>query len=698
MITLGIGQNEVIEQILNGKDCLAIMPTGAGKSICYQIPAMILPGITLVISPLISLMKDQVNNLNEIGIPSAFINSSLTESEFQATMQNISYNLYKIIYVAPERLNSNSFLHFLNQLNISMITIDEAHCVSQWGHDFRPSYREIAGVIANLKKRPILSAFTATATEIVKHDIIDLLHLENPFALTTGFNRENLSFSVESPKGKKEFILNFLKNNKENSGIIYCSTRKQVDSLFEELSHAKYAVSKYHGGMNEKARTKSQDDFTYDKTSIMVATNAFGMGIDKSNIRYVIHFNMPKDLESYYQEAGRGGRDGGNAECILLFSRSDIITNKFLIEQSSESNHKVEYDKLNDMIDYCNTDKCLRKYILEYFGETPNFENCNNCSNCLSETETSNITLEAKKILSCIKRMHEKFGIGLVTEVLKGAKTAKIRNLHFDELSTYGIMKEYSKNTISDLIYFLITEGYLKTVGNQYPTLMLSKTADDVLFGKKEIFMKRKMEKEILPEKTSDYDETLFELLKSLRRDIASIHNLPPFVVFTDVSLKEMSTFYPITVDCMLKISGVGVNKLEKYGNIFMETIQKYVTENNIVIPEKVKKIPETTKKPTKENTILISLELYKQGKTIDEISKIRGFTRQTIENHLIKCYEMDLNSDIIKDIQTEYETAILKAIDEFGIQKLKILKENLPNQVSYLDIRYYIAKYQKNA
>lgn len=692
------GQSQIIEQILNGKDCLAIMPTGAGKSICYQIPAMILSGITLVISPLISLMKDQVNSLNEIGIPAAFINSSLTESEFQATMQNISYNLYKIIYVAPERLNSNSFIHFLNQLNISMITIDEAHCVSQWGHDFRPSYREISGVISNLKKRPILSAFTATATEIVKHDIIDLLHLENPFTLTTGFNRENLSFSVESPKNKKEFILNFLKNNKEDSGIIYCSTRKQVDSLFEELSHAKYAVSKYHGGMNEKARTKSQDDFTYDKTSIMIATNAFGMGIDKSNIRYVIHFNMPKDLESYYQEAGRGGRDGGNAECILLFSRSDIITNKFLIEQSSESNHKVEYDKLNDIIDYCNTDKCLRKYILEYFGETPTFENCNNCSNCLSETKTTNITLDAQKIFSCIKRMHEKFGVGLVAEVLKGSKTAKIRNLHFDELSTYGIMKEYSKNTISDLIYFLITEGYIKTIGNQYPTLALNKTADDILFGKKEIFMKRKMEKEISPEKNLDYDENLFEILKSLRRDIASIHNLPPFVVFTDVSLREMSTYYPISVDNMLKISGVGVNKLEKYGNIFIETIQKYVVENCIVIPERLEKISEPKAKPSKENTTMISLELYKQGKTIDEISKIRGFTRQTIENHLIKCYEMDLNSDIIKDIQTQYETAILKAIDEFGIQKLKILKENLPNQVSYLDIRYYIAKYQKNA
>lgn len=710
------GQDKIINHILNNEDCLGIMPTGAGKSVCYQVPAMILPGVTLVISPLISLMKDQVDALNEIGIPSAYINSTLSNSQYSQTVQNMLSNIYKIIYVAPERLDTDSFINILNQLNISMITIDEAHCVSQWGHDFRPSYREIANVILNLKKRPIISAFTATATQIVKEDIIKLLHLSNPFTLTTGFDRKNLHFAVETPENKKKFLIDFLDKNKKDSGIIYCSTRKTVDSLYENLLKMEYNVCKYHGGMTEKNRSKAQDDFTYDRATIMIATNAFGMGIDKSNIRFVVHYNMPKDLESYYQEAGRGGRDGADAKCILLFSRSDIVTNKFLIEQTSLENQKVEYDKLNDMIDYCNTDKCLRKYILEYFDEEPEFEHCDNCSNCLSDIETTDITIDAKKILSCIKRMNERFGSGLVTDVLKGSNSAKIKSFGFDKLSTYGIMSEYSKDTIKDLIYFLITEEYIINAGDKYPILTLSPTANEILFRDKKIFIKKKIEK-IIPKETSsnnkvnnlNYDEKLFDILRELRKEIAEINNIPPFIVFGDISLKEMSTYYPITVEKMLQINGVGTNKLEKYGKIFIETIQTYVTENNIEvssIPKDIEKpiaiTPPATKKTEKiikepkEDTKIISYNLFKEGKTIDEIASIREMTRQTIENHLIKCYEIGLEIDLSNDINVDFENIIFEAIENLGFEKLKPLKEALPDNVSYFDIHYFIAKYKK--
>lgn len=716
------GQDDIIHHILNGEDCLGIMPTGAGKSICYQIPAMLLSGITIVISPLISLMKDQVDSLNEIGIPATYINSTLTDSDYSQTVENILYGVYKIIYVAPERLNSDTFINLLNKLDISMVTIDEAHCVSQWGHDFRPSYREIANVILNLKKRPIVSAFTATATKVVKDDIINLLHLSNPFTLTTGFDRKNLNFSVEIPQNKKDFIIEFLNSNSKDSGVIYCLTRKTVDNLYDGLSNLGYNVSKYHGGMSENSRTKSQEDFTYDRTQIMIATNAFGMGIDKSNIRYVIHYNMPKDLESYYQEAGRAGRDGDNSKCVLLFSRSDIVTNKFLIEQtSSEYGHKIEYDKLNDIIDYCNTDKCLRKYILEYFGELPNFNNCNNCSNCLSEIETTDITIDTKKILSCIKRMNQRFGSGLVTDVLKGSKSAKIKSLGFDNLSTYGIMSEYTKDTIKDLIYFLITEGYIKSVGDKYPVLILDNSANDVLFSDKQVVIKRKIEK-ILPKSFADdrneelnYDNNLFEILRNIRKEIAESNGVPPFIIFTDVSLKEMSTYFPTNVESMLGITGVGVNKLEKYGNIFLKAIDKYVVENNIDISEKknlnAQKLstsississsnsnsyPKDSSVKIKEDTRITTYNLYKDGKSIDEICRIRGLKRQTIEHHLIKCYELGMDIDISKDINPQFEDIIYHAIDEIGFEKLRPLKDYLPDDVSYFDISYFVAKYKK--
>lgn len=633
------------------------------------------------------------------GIPATFINSSLSSFDYNQTIQNILYNIYKIIYVAPERLNSENFLNLLNNINISMITIDEAHCISQWGHDFRPSYREISNVISNLKTRPIVTAFTATATKAVKDDIINLLNLDNPFILTTGFDRANLSFSVETPTNKTKYVLDFIKKNTNDSGIIYCLTRKTVDILFNELSILGYSVSKYHGGMNEKERTKSQEDFIYDRTSIMIATNAFGMGIDKSNIRYVIHYNMPKDLESYYQEAGRAGRDGENSTCILLFSRADIVTNKFLIEQTANDfSSKMDYDKLNDIIDYCNTDRCLRKYILKYFGETPIFNNCNNCSNCLSETEITDITIDAKKILSCIKRMNERFGAGLVTDVLKGSNSAKIKSFGFNNLSTYGIMSDYSKDTIKDLIYFLITEGYIESVGDKYPILALSSSANEILFNNQIVTIKRKIEKNTsISDTMVDYDIKLFDILRNIRKEIAIENQIPPFIVFSDASLKQMSTYYPTTEENMLKITGVGVNKFEKYGNTFMLAINNYVLENNIevsdITPLKTKPMSKPKENSGTTDTITTSYNLFLEGKTISEIAQIRNLNIRTIEEHLLKCLELGKSINLSNYVNSNFEKDILAAIEKIGYDRLKPLKELLPDEVSYFDIKYYVIK-----
>ena len=717
------GQKEIISHIISGQDTLGIMPTGAGKSICYQIPAMLFDGVTIVISPLISLMKDQVDNLNQIGIPATFINSSLSSSQYFKIINNAYKGMYKIIYVAPERLDSERFLDLLNKINISMFAIDEAHCISRWGHDFRPSYMEIANVILNLKKRPVVTAFTATATIDVKNDIINLLHLSDPFVLTTGFDRKNLYFSVKSPENRKKFVIDYIQNHLDISGIVYCLTRKSVDMLYDTLEKLSISVSKYHGGMTDKERSLSQEDFVYDRTSVMIATNAFGMGIDKSNIRYVIHYNMPRDLESYYQEAGRAGRDGDFSDCILLFSRADIVTNKLLIEQgSSERTHSNEINKLNDMVDYCNTDKCLRKYILEYFGETPSFSECNNCSNCDSEIEVTDITTDSQKILSCIKRMHERFGLALVSDVLKGSNTSKIRSMGFNDLSTYAIMKDYSKDTIKDLISFLISENYIATVGEQYPVLRLTGLANDVLFNNKSVFIKRKIEKLSDKKSTSisdtnyeDFDADLFSLLKDVRMDFSRSLGIPPFIIFADVSLKQMAKFYPTNSEEFLCIDGVGDYKLKQYGDVFLDVISGYVSEHNIkkddflnLVTKKDGEvsylkddnfdndIPEKSEKPHKQDTKIVTYNLFMEGKSPLEISNIRDLTLNTIQNHLIACFENGLPIDLSNYINLDAKDLVFDAIRECGTDKLKPIKEALPSNISYFDIKYFLVCFKK--
>ncbi|TCT15483.1 RecQ-like ATP-dependent DNA helicase [Natranaerovirga pectinivora] len=581
------GQKELIDEILSGRDVLGIMPTGAGKSICYQIPALVMDGITVVISPLISLMKDQVDTLLEMGIEAAFINSSLSDLEYRQVIEGLRNNQYKLIYVAPERFEMEGFINILSRLHISLIAVDEAHCVSQWGHDFRPSYTNIANIIQKLPSRPLIAAFTATATPIVRKDIIKLLQLKKPFTITTGFDRENIYFEVVKNENKFDFIHHYLQENKTQSGLIYCSTRKTVDSVYKKLKDKGYKVRKYHAGLSEDERSKSQEDFLYDKATIMVATNAFGMGIDKSNIRFVLHYNMPKNIESYYQEAGRAGRDGLPSNCVLLYSPADTVMNKFLIEQSSDDVDKQgEYKKLYEMVDYCNTEGCLRTYILNYFGDKVLNTICNNCSSCNNEVEEQDITIEAQKIMSCIKRMNERFGTAMVANVLKGSKNSKVTSLGFHTLPTYGIMKEYKIESIKEIIGYLIAENIVFQSGDKYPTLALGQSAYDVLKGHKTITIKRVLVKEKAKKGLKDkgnkadnkvVDMTLFESLRELRMRIAKEQRVPPFVVFSDATLNEMCIDYPTTEEAFLEVSGVGQFKLEKYGEEFITAIKNFV-------------------------------------------------------------------------------------------------------------------------
>lgn len=584
------GQEKLIEKIMQGNDVLGIMPTGAGKSVCYQVPAMLFEGITIVISPLISLMKDQVDALKEIGIEAGFVNSSLSAVAYRQVIKDAFDGKYKLLYVAPERLESSDFLALSHELNISMIAVDEAHCVSQWGHDFRPSYTQIATYIKRLSPRPVVVAFTATATTRVKEDIEQLIQLNKPYIVATGFDRPNLYFQVEKPKQKSDWLLKYVSTHKEESGIIYCSTRKAVDALTKQLYSKGLTVVGYHAGLSEQERMQNQETFLYDKASIMVATNAFGMGIDKSNIRFVIHYNMPKNMESYYQEAGRGGRDGEKATCILLYSPSDIMTNRLLIENGrDEADLSAEYEKLNQMVDYCNTEGCLRSYIVNYFDETE-LEACKNCGNCNSEVEKEDITIEAQKICSCIKRMKERFGIVLVVEVLKGANTQKIHQFGFNTLTTYGIMSNYSKEDIKEMISYLIAERYLTLEGDKYPIVTLAPTAYNILKGEETVSMRKRFIKKEQVEK-GIIDTALFIILKDMRKKIAEVQHVPPFMIFSDSTLNSMCSSYPTTLEALSCISGVGNIKLEKYGYHFVQAITDYVKENKIQKPETIKEL-----------------------------------------------------------------------------------------------------------
>lgn len=563
------------------------MPTGAGKSMCYQIPALHFDGVTIVVSPLISLMKDQVGSLVQSGVPAAYINSSLSYPQFMRVLSNVEHGKYKIIYVAPERLLTDGFLDTCKKIKISMVAVDEAHCVSQWGQDFRPSYLKIISFVESLANRPIVGAFTATATNDVKEDIKKILRLENPFEITTGFDRPNLFFGVIKSSSKDEKLIDLIRERGDRSGIVYCATRKNVESVCELLCDNGFSAARYHAGLDEYERRKNQEDFVFDRKNIMVATNAFGMGIDKSNVTYVIHYNMPKNIESYYQEAGRAGRDGGEADCILLYSPKDVRLNRFMIENSEgndeltiEENEQIrerDFERLKYMTFYSTTNDCLRGFILRYFGGEKKAY-CGKCSNCLSVHKLVDVTIDAQKIMSCIARTGQRYGKTVICDVLKGSKSEKILKAELNNQSTYGIMKEVTARHIFGTIDFLAEKEYISS-DNETEVLKLLPKSRDVLFGRERLVMKKvenseKVVKTHRPE--VPVNSELLDALKALRKGIASKKSVPAYVIFTDATLIDMCKKCPETPDEMLEVSGVGRTKLEKFGKQFLEEIAKF--------------------------------------------------------------------------------------------------------------------------
>ncbi|MDT2829067.1 DNA helicase RecQ [Enterococcus viikkiensis] len=561
------GQEEIIRRVLQKENVLGIMPTGGGKSICYQLPALVLEGLTLVVSPLISLMKDQVDSLNEVGIPAAFINSTLSTLEMNDRVRQAARGEIKLLYVAPERLESADFRELLRYVPIELLAVDEAHCISQWGHDFRPSYLKLAETIGNFNQQPTIIALTATATSQVAEDISNLLHIPKENEVKTGFARENLAFQVVKEQ-KDVYLLEYLKLNQGQSGIIYASTRKEVDRLFHLLKHHQFAVGKYHGGLSSEERLQNQEDFLFDRIEVMIATNAFGMGINKSNVRFVIHAQIPGNLESYYQEAGRSGRDGLPSEAVLLYAPQDLQIQHFFIEQSqSEATYQQnEYGKLREMNQYAHTQMCLQRYILNYFGEDQ--PDCGRCSNCLDEREQVNITTDTQKVLSCVKRMGEKFGKGLIAKVLTGSNDQKIKQWHFEQLPTYGLMKDQSQTDVANLIDYLTAEHFLVPSEGQYPLLSVSEQGVRVLLGKQEVFRKQAPVRQLVA------DDALFEQLRNLRSQLAQEKNLPPYVIFSDKTLTELAEKQPQTSLEFLQIKGVGKSKLDNYGDQFLALLK----------------------------------------------------------------------------------------------------------------------------
>ena len=670
------GQKQVIEHVLSGHNTLCMMPTGGGKSICYQISALILKGTTLVVSPLISLMKDQVDELMQIGISATYINSSLSHSEIIDRLEQVRKGVFKLLYIAPERLEDPVFIESLQQMTIPLIAVDEAHCISQWGHDFRPSYRYIQNVIAELQNDPVILALTATATTQVRQDICALLNIPTMNTLMTSFARPNLVFKILKNEDSDQFLVDYIHKNQNEVGIIYAATRKNVEQIYNQLKKADFAVAKYHAGLDHDERKKNQEAFSHDRVNVIVATSAFGMGIDKSNVRYVIHYQMPKNMESYYQEAGRAGRDGLMSECILFYRPQDVQVQRYLIDQSVHQDRLAnELENLQAMIDYCHIEGCLQTSILNYFGEVT-AELCGQCENCTDTRERIDVTTDAQKVLLCVTRLNQRFGKIMIARVLTGSKNKKLIDLGFQKLQTYGTLSHQTLKETNLFIEFLISENYLAVEQSEYPTVKITQKGNQVLLGNVQVFRKQQAQHtQIVAE------HPLFEDLRMWRRKVAGVEGLPPFVIFSDQTLRDICMKMPKTLDELLNVKGIGEQKKTRYGIGLLKIIGKYC--NEAVAP---------TIEVLKKSSHLVTLELYQDGKNVSEIAAIRALSLNSIEDHLIYCAQEGLVS-LKQHIPDQFKEKLEAVVQNYYEEGVTYMREHLPTDISDFMIKAFLSE-----
>jgi len=692
-------QEEIIAHLLQGKDAVVLMPTGGGKSLCYQVPALCLPGVTIVVSPLIALMKDQVDALVLSGVKAAFLNSSQNSGEQSFIMQQLRRNELKLLYVAPERLVGGEiqFLRFLQEINVSLFAIDEAHCISQWGHDFRPEYRVLSQLKEVFPTIPII-ALTATADALTKNDIIQQLHIVDYRVFENSFNRPNIYYYVKPKRGYYDALVEYLEEHKDDSGIIYCLSRQATENLAGDLKADGFSAAAYHAGLEKNTRDERQDLFLKDDIKIMVATIAFGMGINKSNVRFVVHADLPKNIEGYYQETGRAGRDGLHSEAVLFFGAGDVMKLRgFAQVENNPEQTKILLKKLDQMVQFCETKSCRRKYLLNYFGEkAPDY--CGSCDTCLNKPELTDSTIIAQKILSTVHRIKQGFGMRYMVDILKGSNSEKIREEH-KKLSVYGIGKDKPKEEWMHYTKELLHYGYLKQSTGEYPVLQLTDKSQDVLFKGEKVYLSAPVQITIAKEpviyQQHAYDKELFEQLKKLRNKIAHEENVPAYLILSDSSLLDLATYLPFTKNDLPQISGFGAFKIEKYGRPFLELIQEYCHEHNLVSqialkqPKKAKRVSAPRERAS--DTKRISLELYNQDKSIADIAAERQLAVTTVETHLsyyITTGELDINDFVPADKQELIE----QAVTQYGRLSLKVLKDNLPEEISYGEIRMMVA------